>query len=272
MIEFSYDSQEHIASVKSGNIKMDNETNPNENESEVVKASDEINENGCDEPDEIDGVTETDEKDQNDEQAVEIENKLAEGDEEDEKAISPKEAPIIDESITENDDFAVIDSDNPSECSPEKGQGSACLVSSPSENENDEVGTDKSWNELNDSSPEKSRSEATCVISSPSEVEGEETVNDKGWVQLNESVSEGIYEDSMEEEPESDDDEFINRSSPKFMFKEHEKKQKSAVECPVFELTDDNSSVDDARSDVDDDIEGDEMGEEEEDSGKLINK
>lgn len=232
---------------------MDNETNPNENESEVVESSEPINENGCE------NKTEEEEEEQEHEQ---------EEQEQEEECLSPKQSSPVNEPPSETDQFAVIDSD-PSECSPEKG---ACIVSSPSEMEPEELGNDKNWMQSeNESSPEKSRSETACVISSPSEAEMDESANDKSWGQLNESVSESVYEDSIDDEPESDDEEIENDypSSPKVSYqKEREKEQKPTAECPVFELTDDNSSVDDVRS-VDDDIDGDEMGEEEEDSGEL---
>lgn len=244
---------------------MENETGPIENDSEVVESNEEINENGCDKQDEVDGAIDTDDKTET-EPTVQGENKT-----EDEECLSPMQAYPIDEAPSETDQFAVIDSDNPSENSPDKGQTITCTVSSPSEVETEETANDKNWNhQSNDSSPEKSRSDTACIISSPSEVEGDESANDKGWTQLNESVSEDIYDDSMDEEPESEEDEFIDRSSPKVVFKDRESGEKPAVDCQVFELTDDNSSVDDARSEMDDDIEGEDMGEEE-DSGKAFN-
>ncbi|XP_055321488.1 GATA zinc finger domain-containing protein 7-like isoform X2 [Sitodiplosis mosellana] len=256
---------------------MDNETNPSENDAEVVESCVKINENGCDEQtDETDAVTESEDKDESEVENVSENKTEEEEEEEEEECPSPKESSPVDEAPSETDQFAVIDSD-PSESSPEKG---ACIVSSPSETEHEELGNDKSWNQLeNESSPEKSQSEvafeAACIISSPSEAEMYESANEKTWGQLNESVSEGIYdeaelEDSIDDEAESEDDEMENnyRPSQKVVYqkKEREKEQKPAAECPVFELTDDNSSVDDVRSEVDDDIEGDEMGEEEEDS------
>lgn len=264
---------------------MDNETNPSENDAEVVESSVKINENGCDEQtDDTDAVTESEEKDEPDAEAV-SENKTEEDEkdggaeaeaeveadaeaeaeaevdgDEDKECQSTKESPV-DEPPSESDQFAVIDSD-PSECSPEKG---ACIVSSPSEAERDELGNGKRWNRLeNESSPEKSRSEVACVISSPSEAD--ESANDKSWGQLNESVSEGNEDEDIDYDAYSAD-EIDYRSSQEciqYEVKQREKDRKVAADCQVFELTDDNSSGDDEQSDND----IDEMGEEEEDSGE----
>lgn len=270
---------------------MDNETGTNDNESEVVESSEQINENGCNEPTQVEAETEAEAEAETEsvsgsehkesaaepEQSDESDQKVDQPDEQKEEASSSlKPADPIDEPQIESVQFAIIDSDNPSESSPEKSHDVACIVSSPSEVECDESANDKSWNQSNESSPEKSRSDVACIVSSPSEAECEESANDKSWNQLNESAGEGIYDDSIDDEAESDDDnmdnDFIDRSSPKTVqFKEHTSEIKpvtasAAVECPVFELTDDNSSVDDARSEVDDDIDGDDIdGEEEED-------
>lgn len=252
---------------------MENETGPIENDSEVVESSEEINENGCDKQNEEVAVIDTDDKndiDKNETEPTAASASEAENKTEDDECLSPVQAYPIDEPPSETDQFAVTDSDNPSENSPEKSQSIACTVSSPSEVEAEETANDKSWNhQSNDSSPEKRRSENAGVISSPSEIEGDESANVKGWRQRNDSMSEGIYDESMDEEPESEEDEFIDRSSPKVVFNNRESGEKPAVDCPVFELTDDNSSVDDARSEIDDDIEDEELGEEE-DSGKAL--
>lgn len=251
---------------------MDNETNPNENDSEVVESTEQINENGCNEQSDTDRVNDLDDKD-SPEQSSESDDKK-----DDEDCMSPKPSTLLHEAQSESDQFGVTDSDNPSDSSPDKGRDVSLVVSSPIEMECDETANDKSWRQINDSSPEKSRSDVACVVSSPSEsVECEESTNDKGWCQLNESVSEGgIYDDSMDDEPDSEDDDvdndYIDRSSPKAVFKQRDSVPKPDVECPVFELTDDNSSAGEPRSEADDDIDGDEMGEEEEDdeSGKLF--
>lgn len=243
---------------------MDNETNLNGSESEVVEPSKEINENGCDEQtDETDAVTESEDKTELEQEEILSENKT------EEECLSPKESSPSTGLPNEIDQFAVIDSE-PSECSPEKV---ACIVSSPSETERDELGNDKSWSQLeNESSPEKSQSDVACVISSPSEAEMDETANDKSWGQLNESVSEGSIDDGPESEDEKMENDYpsVYGVAPLVYQEMLKNRKKPAPECPVFELTDDNSSVDDVRSEVDDDMDGDEMGEEEEDSGKSI--
>lgn len=116
-----------------------------------------------------------------------------------------------------------------------------------------------------DSSPEKSGSEMACLIPSPSDPMND-SANEKSenW----EPIEDVNYDDSEEEDDENeneddddsdvgvDNEEFSKRSNPKTV------EQKTNNDCQVFELTDDNSSVDDAReSDAEDDIE---MGEEEE--------
>ncbi|XP_031617830.1 putative uncharacterized protein DDB_G0282133 isoform X3 [Contarinia nasturtii] len=256
---------------------MDNE--PNENESEVVESCEDINENGCDDEQTEDDVNESEDKDETEdkdeledkdddqnqsEQLNVIENKT------DEECMSPKPSiePSVDDAPSdEPDQFAVIDSDNPSENSPQKSQGAACTISSPSETEPDELENDKSWNQLNESSPTKSLSEV-AIISSPSE----ESQIEKNWDQ---PANESLYDDdSMDEEPESDDDEndYINRSSPKLLFQKQRERARARPrtdDCQVFELTDDNSSGDDGQSEVDDDIEGEE--EEESDSSYVQN-
>lgn len=303
---------------------MDNEPGTNENESDMVESSEQINENGCSEPSEMENVNEaqpkedvaddttadvdattsatsttastttsttpdaddavviaepeqsneSDQKVENEEETEKLPTEPQQMEVEDE-CLSPKQSDPVDEPQSELDQLAVTDSDNPSECSPEKSRDIACIVSSPSEVECDEPANDKFWNQSNESSPEKSRSEVACLVSSPSEVECEESANDKSWSQLNESAGEG-YDDSIDDEVDSEDEdmdnESVEHSSPKVEFKERKSEQKQATECPIFELTDDNSSVDDVRSEIDDDIEGDEIGEEEEEEEDMSGK
>lgn len=145
-----------------------------------------------------------------------------------------------------------------------------CNVSIPSVevDDVDEPANDKNWSQVNasqlDNSLEKSDSDMACLIPSPSDPMND-SVNEKNdsWDRLNEPIDDANYDDSDDDDDsEGDgvgDDEFNKRSNPKTV------EQKSNSDCQVFELTDDNSSVDDTReSDGDDDIEGDDMGEEEE--------
>lgn len=128
-----------------------------------------------------------------------------------------------------------------------------------------------------ESSPEKSGSEMACLIPSPSDPMND-SANEKNdsWDQLNEPIDDVNYDDSDDDDEDDDDEdrddgdggddsddgadhEFSKRSHPKTV------EQKTDNDCQVFELTDDNSSVDDARdSEGEDDIEADEMGDEEE--------
>lgn len=281
------DNQQLQTGWQIGHIKMEIETNPNDNESEVVESCVSINENGCDETHDVDTAIETGVKDGADQTVEETttadldKNSKKDDDvddndenEREEVCLSPKQSTPVDEpepipepepepgaELESSETDQVIDSDNPSESSPDKELSGACVISSPSEVESEEQVNEKSWNQMNDSSPEKSLSEAACVISSPSEAECDDSVNEKGWNQLNESLGD---EDSMDAADSDDDNEFIDRSSPKV-------EEKPAADCQVFELTDDNSSIE-ARSEGDDDMEDEELGEEEEEdneSGKM---
>lgn len=283
---------------------MDNETNPNENESDVIETSDTINENGCDDDpnDETATVAEC-KKDEN--QLDESDANKNDEDDGDVTKVSPEETvgghteneptesevettaevtdqpihePIeqateepVDETVdepaneqpsqsasSETEQYTVIDSDNLSESSPEKGSNAACIVSPSSELDGDESCNDKSWAQMNDSNPDKSLSE-DAIILSPSGAECDDLINEKGWGQLNESIVDGISDDSMEEEAEDSEDDFLDRNDQK------ELKRKPAADPEVFELTDDNSSADEAQSDGEDD----EMGEEDDESGKF---
>lgn len=238
---------------------MDNETKPNENdndnenECEVVESNDAVNENGCDANAEVDGSREVDDTvekpspDQSDESATKAED-------------SPKQMSPLNEARSEPDQFDAIDAKSPLDNTPEKDQDGACMVSSPSEI--DETANDKSWNEINDSSPEKSRSETAFILSSPSEMECDEAVNGN-WARINTISKEDMFEDSMDDESDEDEDidTYIDTSKSDY-------NRGRDTKGEVFELTDGNSSMDDPRSDIDEEIDGEEMLGEDEDSGE----
>lgn len=147
-----------------------------------------------------------------------------------------------------------------------------CNVSIPSVevDDVDEPVNDKNWNQINsvqlESSLEKSDSNLACLIPSPSDPIND-SVNEKddSWDRLNEPIDDANYDDSDDDDDEdsgdgAEDNEFNKSLNPKTV-----EQKKSNNDCQVFELTDDNSSVDDTReSDGEDDIDGDDMGEEEE--------
>lgn len=257
---------------------MDNETSPNDNESEVVETSEAINENGCNELHNVDNTTiQTDDKNDADQlvdadtDAATKETNPIETDRKDSdesclttKELTPSDEPEVASELEPIESEQIQQSDNLSEKSPEKVISQAGIISSPSELDLDVQSDEKNWNQMNDSSPDKHRSETACLIPSPSDVDGDDSINEKGrWYQLSEV--DGVYEDSMDAADSDVDTEPNNRTNSKV-------ERKPAVDCPVFELTDDNSSIE-ARSEGDDDIEDEEMGEEDEEeneSGKSI--
>lgn len=242
---------------------MDDETNSNEINSAAIDENEKINENGCDVANDAENTVNElqDDKDGADHSA-----ELTETEKDDDEKVSdslPEQPLPAGEPASDTEQINAINSENPSEsCSEKEPIVSNDIIESP-KMESEKPTDEKNWSQMNDSSPEKSRSDEACLILSTSEADCDDSlVNEKSWSQLNESIGEGdaIYgEDSMDDEPDSEDDvdnEFIERSSPKV-------EPKLAPDCPVFELTDDNSSVD-VRSEGEDDIENEELGEEEE--------
>lgn len=302
---------------------MDTETNPIENESELVEPSEPINENGCDDngdnekPNVIDEtVTHQPPDDKETDQSIESEIDQKHDDNSESSPLkSPASEPIV-LCVSETEPCDVIDTENTSENdSPEKissettpaveldvveakqielkeaqPEAEVEVETPPTVEEREEeeelpatevaqcndsipsVGVDDLDDTANtiqlESSPEKSSSELACLIPSPSDPMNDSVnENSDSWDQLKEPIDGANYDDSDDDVDDAVDDdsedggdnEFSERSNPKTV------EQKTNNECQIFELTDDNSSVDDVReSDGEDDIDADEMGEEEE--------
>lgn len=157
----------------------------------------------------------------------------------DESGLSPH-------SITANDDippsegepFAILDSDNPSECSPEKSQNSKnqnkmdllSLLSSPSQTEHEDI---FSQNQLRD----EIYDEEPSIDESNEDDNGTDEDNDHN------DEDNDHHDDNEDRRPTNK-----QRSSSTF---------KKSNDYPVFELTDDNSSEDDMRSDEDEEYNSD---------------
>lgn len=149
---------------------------------------------------------------------------------------------------------------------------------------NDESANDKNWTESNENLEKKS-SDMACLIPSPSD-QMNESVDEKNesWDRLNESIDEINYDGSIDDEdvcspPSSNDDglddadgadnEFNKKSNPKTIDQQSPCRPNHDGQMQIFELTDDNSSVDDTREsegfdDEEEEDEDDEDGIEEE--------
>lgn len=276
---------------------MDSETNPVETESELVEPSEPINENGCDDIEKPKVIEETvthqsDDDKETDQSIKSVDCDQKPGDDSDILPLkSSTEEPII-LCASETDAFDMIDSDASQNNSPEKHSNETALnavASDEVETKHIEANDVQAADELPvieeatpcndqtqsvevddgdeasgavevDSSPEKSGSEMACLIVSPDPMNDSVNEKSESW----EPIDDQNYDDSEEEvEDEDDVDSDVGgnnqRSNPKTA------EQKTNNDCQVFELTDDNSSVDDAReSEEEDDIDADEMDVDEE--------
>lgn len=170
--------------------------------------------------------------------------------EEEETEMLPDEINIIDEPglspkcTTVNDDippnecepFTILDSDNPSECSPAKSQNSE----------------------------KQKKMDLLSLLSSPSQTEPDDSFSQNQLVEEHEMFDEepsidGSNEDENDTDEENDRNDrndghenrpSINKQRPSSTFKK-------SNDYPVFELTDDNSSEDDMRSDEDEEYNSD---------------
>lgn len=266
---------------------MDTELNPIKNETEVAESSKQISENGYDDNDKPkvidDDITEPHQLDDVEEtgRITESKNDQKHGDAGSSPTKSSNDDVPSTQSASETEPYEEIDSENLSENnSPEKNliatitaAETAATAPAPATEEAlpkddflppsmadvDESVNDKNWSQINENSLEQRGSDMACLIPSPSDPITD-SVDEKSWSELNEDpMDEANSEDSMDDE---------DGSNPKVA----EQKSNNS-ECPVFELTDDNSSVDDTRSDgdgdgdCDDDIEdvSEEEDEDEED-------
>lgn len=252
----------------------------------------------------IDTVTQQSDDKETD-QSIESENDQKHTDDSESSPMkSPANEPTI-LCASETEPYDIIDSDNPSENNSPEKNSSATIPATESDVETKQIEAEEVLSEIEvakelpatecvatcdaptpsiemdevdepantlqvDSSPEKSSSEMACLIPSPSDPMND-SVDEKNesWDQLNEPIDDVNYDDSDDDDDDDDDDndddsgaddEFSKTSNPKTV------EQKANSDCQVFELTDDNSSVEDVReSDGEDDMDADEMNEEEED-------
>lgn len=153
----------------------------------------------------------------------------------DESGLSPKSTTANDDiPPSESEPFTVLDSDNPSECSPEKSHNSEkenkidllSLLSSPSQTEPDDS---FSQNQLGDEMYDEEHSID----------ESNEDEND-----TDEDNDRNKHNDRNDHNDGKDDRRPIDKQRLSSTFKK-------SNDYPVFELTDDNSSEDDMRSDED---------------------
>lgn len=149
----------------------------------------------------------------------------------DEAGLSPKSTTAnYDIPPSESEPFTIVDSDNPSECYPEKSQ----------------------------ISEKRNKTDLLSLLSLPSQTEPDDSF---GQNQLGDEMydEEPSIDESNEDENDTDEDNDCNVNEDRRPIKKQRSSStfKKSNDYPIFELTDDNSSEDDMQSDEDEEYNSD---------------